>query len=212
MNKRKCLTYLMIIGALTLAFGSTAAADEVQVDLTVEASFNPSAAMGLILLNDQPPQKILPIAITRKNKHKVTVSFQINLATNDDPVFVTAILKSTDGQLAFAPVRKVKASSLSDPEVPLCTPFPVTTDLANHRSLIENLVRTRAKRRENRQEKLAAKLRGELLERLQRYEAIFGFQYAEQLGPHLPPIELIARLSRIKMTLEKIAAQQNRPH
>jgi hypothetical protein len=89
-----------------------------------------------------------------------------------------------------------------------CLPKDIPSSMQSQMSLVANLLKIRGKRRENLQEQISAKLTGEFLEKMQKYEIGFGLHQGADISPALPASLLSDRLDRILHSLRKVPAKK----
>ena len=200
-----CLLLGALAGACACIYPQSAAADDNQVSqirimqINVESAMQPSAAVGLFISGSSTIQ--LPVSeIIRTADNKLIVSIPFREGEIPRDAMATALVTSDQGEIALGDVRPVTApeSRESFLNLPECAPEKITElRMEGQQSLIESLIKVRSERRKVAQQAVEKALSGDFLVRMQKLEESFGLHHEQPLGPELPPVILIDRLTRI---------------
>lgn len=179
------------------AFGS---AEPQTISFNIETSIDPIAGVGLLMKQNGVVQKP-DVKFSRLEKGLWKASFVIDSAEAEEASFASALLVSSDGDIASSNVKALR-EALS-PSVPKCAPAAAASVPQDSQvGALQSLVQVRSARRDNAQARVVEMMKGEFLETLRKLEKGFGLSQSKELGPSLPPVELIDRLDRIKNAIK----------
>jgi len=193
-----------------LATNAFAKSSDVQI--VVEADFEPSSAIGLIISPKGSTQK-LKTDLKTVTPGKYLVSFTPKETELGEDAYATAMLTSEEGEIAFGEVHPLIASSLHDPlfSLPKCKKqSAMNSTIQGQFALIESLSSVRAERRQVLESQVKNELKGEFLAKLQRMEEGFGIVHAEPISAELAPYDLLSRLQAISDAINDVKAQKQR--
>lgn len=185
-------------------FTSVAFGEEQRITFEVKSSIEPSTAVGLIMNSDGIVQK--PGAeITKESPGVLKVSFLIDSGDIKPNTFASAIVYSSEGDMALSSVRALQANAIL--EVPVCPPEPVVVqNVSNQIGLLQSLVSVRGARRENAKARVKELLSGDLLETIKKLEKGFGISFNSEISSDIHPLELIDRLTRVLHAIKNYRA------
>lgn len=178
------------------ALAQEAPAKSIDIDVS---SADDGTAVGVIFSAQGAVQRA-PSKVKRLDPSTVIVSVPYKESELPRDAMVTALMFSSAGKMSFGNVRPVfvpdaRESALT---LPLCVPEKANESaLQGQIGVLENLVQIRAQRRGVSQVQIARLMSDKFLDRLRRLERGFGLVTTPELGPDLPPVQLIDRLTRI---------------
>lgn len=205
--------FLLTISLLLLGVAPAAyAAPTPDMELIVEADFEPTQAVGLLITEKGSTPKE-QAKFTKLENGKFLVSFPLSAAELKSSGTATAILYDTAGHSAYGEVREIAREGLRPAPIGMSEckeKGSIPTTLQGQLALLESLVGIRSQRREVLQEALKSEFSGDMLERLQRLEDGFGLKSASELSPSLAPYQLVERLSAIVASIKNVRANKAR--
>ena len=186
------------------AFGVTSAgAESNTIMIAVEAPFEPTSAVGLIINETATIQKT-DATFSRGKHNEIIVAFPFREAEAKGGAMATAMVIAEDGMMAFGEMKPIESAEqrMVASELPDCPPEKMkTVGLESQMGLLQKLLDVRAARRANVQTQIKDLLTPEFRSQLEKLEKGFGYVNARPLSENLPPLELNERLSRITAAL-----------
>ena len=197
-----------IAGILALGFTPawTLAADK-PVIIQVDAMFEPTAAVGIILTKSGISER--PANSFKRTAHGVQVELSVAESELVDDSTITAMVSGASGERAYGEMRPLVA--YSPPEnIATCPDKPARESL--DAGSLEQLIDLRGRRRDIAKQQIAAVLGSEgLADKLANVEQLFGLNSARPLSADLDPLELLERLARINAAVESYRIGRQKP-
>lgn len=192
--------------AAALLFGSSTARATDRVEVSVDAPFAPTTAIGLLVSSKGTIEKVAP-ELKPSGQGRFSVSFPVADSEVYEDTVATAVVFSPDGDLAFGDVKVMGASQSSAPLPPPCREADVTPlQVSGHSGVLASLVEIRRARREVAKSKVQTYLSDESLDRFRALEKGLGLGQGEPLGPDMDPYVLVDRLSRLLAAVKSYQA------
>lgn len=179
------------------------------VEVNIEANFEPSSIIGLLINSKQTLQKLKVDFRKVDNYYVVSIPYQENEI--DSETVASAVAFSVGGELAFANVKPVVFPTLRKSFLSLkpCAPKAQTaaelSRIQANRGVFESILEVRANRREVAKLQLANSMNADFLSKLQRLERGFGLERSTPLTSDLPALELVDRLSRLLVAINNLS-------
>lgn len=194
---------------ISLTAGAATAASDSTIEILVDASFTPSAAMGVLLHGAESVQR-RDVTYTQTT-HGIVVQIPFQQEQIAPGTTATAIVMSAEGETAFGQVRPVYASQ--DGKLPLSLPTCILKsddklDPSSQIALFESLVTLRSQLTENLRKQVEKELSSEVVSRISRLEDLFGLHRAVPVGMDRTPAEIADRLSRLAETVRNYRLNQ----
>lgn len=192
----------LILGAAILFSDASAnaAKSERSIEIVVETVDTPKSSVGLIMSPTGTKQRL---DVTPKQLRPGVWVVNVPYSEKEiaDDTTATAILVSEAGNMTFGQVRSIqpRESGAAFVSIPDCVEESTggSAAVGGQFALIQSLVDVRAARRAYAHKKVGLILSKDFLERLRKLEKGFGMARTSELGPDLPPTEVIDRLSRL---------------
>lgn len=189
-----------------------AASDDQLVRVTVNAAFEPSSSLGLIMSEESTTQKIKP-RIEKHSSGLYVVSFPVSKKEIKAGSLATAMLISDSGEVAAGDLIAL-SPNMPDPAIlalPECTLPPVSIEAVRAQyATLDSLVNLRLRQRDLLKNSINSELSGDLLAKLQQLERGFGLKLTQELSADLRPYELFDRLARLKTAIANHRANAER--
>ncbi|MBX7138898.1 MAG: hypothetical protein K1X83_13060 [Oligoflexia bacterium] len=181
-------------------------AEERVVKVLVDAAFEPTQSVGLVISKNSSTQK-LKTSLDRIAEHLWSVSFKVSPADLSADHFASALVLSNAGEMAFGEVISLDTQSASSSFVSLPTCPGDSIDIskvANQFALVESLVGVRSERAKVLKEAITTELDEPTLLRFKKLEEGFGLERSAALSAELASTDLLDRLLRIKAAIDNL--------
>ena len=181
-------------------------AEERVVKVLVDAAFEPTQSVGLVISKNSSTQK-LKTSLDRIAEHLWSVSFKVSPADLSADHFASALVLSNAGEMAFGEVINLDTQSASSSFVSLPTCPGDSIDIskvANQFALVESLVGVRSERAKVLKEAITTELDEPTLLRFKKLEEGFGLERSAALSAELASTDLLDRLLRIKAAIDNL--------
>lgn len=204
------MRFIMMLCCSVLWMVAPAQADTRWVEVEFPGMVTPTELIGILFSKTTSYQTAdVRVSSNDNGRTVVAIPYESELALQEQ-VLAYAVSKDEAGTLTYTSVVPASAEYdlASGYAQSACMPKDVPSSMQSQMSLVANLLKIRGKRRENLREQISAKLSGEFLEKMQKYEIGFGLHQGANITPDMPASLLSDRLDRILHSLRKVPAKK----
>lgn len=208
---RSIFTLVLVIAA-TLMCAAPVLGQTKKVRVVVESSFEPASAVGLLISKNGTTER-LDATFEKVAENRWAVSFPFRKEELEVDTTASAILVSSDNELAFGNVQRIGKENLSSAllSLPACkNETTLGSSVAGQFALVESLIGVRSERRTVWKQVLEQELDDDTINKLSQLEVRLGLDRPVAIGREMPPLVLLERLTRIRSAIKQLKAEKAR--
>lgn len=203
LKKVFCKTVLvssMMLGISVYAIANTTDGQLAETSVIITGNFKEGTKVSGLVFDNRFASEVNTTKVVKLDEKHLIAFFKVNTTNFSSRISLTAVANDSNGKLRFGTIKNFSPEIINESyltAIPMCEPAEADLNMQTQLSVLEKLVRLRAKMRANQQNQVKQVLTNELLNRLAKTESSFGLEYPTEIQNVVNPFELFERLYRV---------------